>query len=145
MINSLPDNQVKNAKEKWKKWDNLGANFEGAHSDRYAARQVTNWNGGEWGRGYLLFGQSVVKQLLDWRPYLSKRICLTWRARHDQSSLPHFILGSRNSHIHAGTARNCTLQGGLRQLVLGRPFSTVVYDQDKSIKEKWPAYGVLVT
>ena len=53
-----------------------------------------------------------------------------------QSSLPHFILGSRNSHIHAGTARNCTLQGGLRQLVLVRPFSTVVYDQDKSIEEK---------
>ena len=27
-----------------------------------------------------------------------------------QSSLPPFILGSRNSHIHAGTAQNCTLQ-----------------------------------
>ena len=54
----------------------------------------------------------------------------------EQSSVPGFILSSINSHTHAGTALNCTLQGGLRQLVLGRPFSTVVYDQDKSIKEK---------
>ena len=50
-----------------------------------------------------------------------------------QSSLPGFIFSSINSHTHAGTALNYTLQGGLMQLVLGKPFSTVLHDQDKSI------------
>ena len=51
----------------------------------------------------------------------------------EQSSLPGSILSSINSHTHAGTALNYTLQGGLMQLVLGKPFSTVSHDQDKSI------------
>ena len=39
---------------------------------------------------------------------------------------PHFIFGSRKSHIHAGTAPNCTWSVALKQLVLEEMFSTVV-------------------
>ena len=62
--------------------------------------------------------------------------------RGGQSSLPDFILSSRNIHTNAGTALNFTLQGGLRPLVLGRPFSAVVHDQDNSIYKKmtYPYY-----
>ena len=72
-------------------------------------------------------GNSVEHLGLPWRRLLELS------RPHLQSSLPGSILSSRNSRTHAGTALNCTLQGGLMQLVLGRPFSTVVHDQDKSI------------
>ena len=39
---------------------------------------------------------------------------------------PHFIFSRRKSHIHAGTAPNCTFSVALKQLVLEEMFSTVV-------------------
>ena len=45
---------------------------------------------------------------------------------HDQRMPPHFIFSSRKSHIHAGTAPNCTFSVALKQLVLEEMFSTVV-------------------
>ena len=45
---------------------------------------------------------------------------------YDQRMPPHFIFSSRKSHIHAGTAPNCTFSAALKQLVLKEMFSKVV-------------------
>ena len=54
------------------------------------------------------------------------RVLVTKAKGKGQRLPPHFIFSSRKSHIHAGTASNCTWSVVLKQLVPEGMFSTVV-------------------